>query len=134
MTGSRTVQSLAVAAMVLGLANATPAQRPRTGAKPAEDTTMKMRSRSEPADTLPDPALVARWASLTAHLLAAFQQDHRSAVGNIEGDFSTLEMKIRLDSGREDAWVTRTFTAAELLSADTNAMAKALYAAAKRRL
>jgi hypothetical protein len=119
--------------MVLGLANATPAQRPRAATKPVEDTIMKRRTESEPTDTLPDPALVARWASLTAHLLEEFQQDHRSAIANIEGDFSALEMKIRLTSSREDAWVTRTFIAAELLSADTRAMAKALYGAAKRR-
>ncbi len=133
MTNNGTVQILAVTAMVLALANAAAAQQARPDTTRAEATT-QMRTPSEVADTLPDRVLVTRWASLTARLLEEFQQDHRSPIANIEGDFSSLEMKIRLTSSREDAWVTRTFTATELLSADTKVTAKALYDAAKRKL
>jgi hypothetical protein len=134
MTTCRMIQTLAVTAMVGGLAHTVAAQEARIGAKRAAEPIITMRMQSERTDTLPDPVLAKRWATLTANLLEDFWHDRRSPVANIEGDFSTLEMKIRLESSREDAWVTQSFTAAELLSADPKATAKALYDAATRKL
>ncbi len=75
--------------------------------------------------------LVTRWSQLFAAVLAEFQADHRSPVANIEGDFTTRELRIRRTVG-EDAWVTRTLTTQQLASADLRALAKRLYAESKR--
>ena len=128
------IRRIAIAAtMCAGFVNVLPAQQRGTrGAAPKEASTVSRESTS--VDTLPDPAAVRQWASLTKHLLEAFREDHRSAAANIEGDFSALEIRVRLSSQRDDAWVERKFSAAELLRIDAKAMAKTLYDAAKRRL
>ena len=133
MRHSRIRQIVIAATMCAGFVNVLPAQQRGTGgAAPKETSTMSRESTS--VDTLPDPAAVRQWASLTKHLLEAFREDHRSAAANIEGDFSALEIRVRLSSQRDDAWVERKFSAAELLRIDAKAMAKTLYDAAKRRL
>jgi hypothetical protein len=131
------IGQIVIAAMMgAGFVNGLAAQRRGTaGAISAiskEASTMPRQSKS--VDTIPDPVAVRQWASLTAHLIEAFREDHRSPVANIEGDFSELEIRLRLTSRRDDVWVERKFTTAELLSLDAKATAKTLYDAAKRRL
>jgi len=77
--------------------------------------------------------LAKRWAQLYADLIEQYRVDGRSAVANVEGDFSTREMRIRVASEDEAAWVSRTLTASELRTADIKAIASDLYAAAKKR-
>ena len=111
MTPTKLISTLAIAGLMMGLTTKTPAQQ---------------------MDTLPDPTLIAKWSSLTAYLIEEFRIDHRSAIGNIEGDFSTLEIKLRVTPDREDGWVQRTFTERELRRGDLRAVAKTLYELAKR--
>jgi hypothetical protein len=111
------IQTIAAAAMIAAFAHVSPAQDTATV-----------------AGTLPDRALVTRWASLTAYLLDEFKQDNRTPVANIEGDFSSREVRVRVTSAREDVWVSKTLTEAELRTADMRAVAKTLYAAAKRKV
>ena len=130
---NRMVQFLIGATLGAGIANAGAAQKSGVSALRPEEATTRTPARSQSVDTLPDPAAVRQWASLTAHILEAFQRDRRSPIANIEGDFSSLEIRIRLVSSREDAWVERKFTTAELMGIDAKAVAKTLYDEAKRR-
>src|SRR2546423_608891 len=63
MLRSRLIHTLALAGLVVGLGGTANAQ----------------------PDTLPDPALVVKWASLTKYLIDEFRIDQRSAIANIEG-------------------------------------------------
>ena len=72
-----------------------------------------------------DQALVKRWAELFAAVLGEFRDDHRDPTANVEGDFSTREIRIRRLTG--DGWVDRTLTKQELATADLRALAKRLY-------
>ena len=74
-----------------------------------------------------DQALIKRWAELFANVLTEFRADNRDPVTNIEGDFSTREIRIRRVGG-EDRWVGRTLTKHELATGDLKALAKHLYA------
>jgi hypothetical protein len=78
-----------------------------------------------------DQALAKRWAELFANVVLEFKADHRSPVTNIEGDFSTREIRIRRTVG-EDQWVDRTLTKDELATADLKALAKGLYGESKK--
>src|ERR1043166_865851 len=98
MTRSRMIQTIAAAAMIAAFAHVSPAQDTATV-----------------AGTLPDRALVTRWASLTAYLLDEFKQDNRTPVANIEGDFSSREVRGRGTCAREGLWVWRPLTEAGLV-------------------
>ena len=78
-----------------------------------------------------DQALVKRWAELFASVLGEFQVNHRDAVANIEGDFSTRLIRVRRVTGTDD-WVERTLTKKELATEDLRALAKKLYEASQK--
>lgn len=80
--------------------------------------------------TSEDQMLVRRWSELFANLLLEFRADHRDPVANIEGDFTTRELRIRRSAG-DDAWVKHTLTKQELATADLRALAKKLYSETK---
>jgi hypothetical protein len=79
-----------------------------------------------------DQALAKRWAELFANVLVEFKADNRDPIANIEGDFSTRELRIRRTVG-EDQWVDRTLTKKELATADLRALAKRLYEESKKQ-
>ena len=78
-----------------------------------------------------DQALVRRWSELFAAVLGEFRADHRDPTANIEGDFTTREIRIRRTAGT-DAWVGRTLTKQDLATVDVRALAKKLYEESKR--
>ena len=77
--------------------------------------------------------LAKRWAQLYAYLIEQYRVDGRSAIANVEGDFSTREMRIRIVPEDEAAWVSRTLSEKELRTADIKRIAADLYSAAKKR-
>lgn len=83
-----------------------------------------------------DSALVRRWADLFANIIQQFQNDQREVAGNLEGDFSTGELRLRASSaGDSDSlWVSRQFSAAQLRTMDVEETARVLYAEAKRKV
>lgn len=87
-------------------------------------------------DSIPvDTVLARRWGELFANVIQEFQRDNRDLVGNIEGDFTTREIKVRATSAGDDdsLWVSRTLSEEELRGGDLQELARELYAEAKRR-
>jgi hypothetical protein len=80
-----------------------------------------------------DARLVRRWAELFSYVIAEFQADHRDLVANVEGDFSTKLLRVRMAETKTERWASITLTDQELARTDLRAMAKKLYAASKRR-
>jgi len=87
-------------------------------------------------DSVPvDTALARRWGELFANVIQEFQRDNRDLVGNIEGDFTTREIKVRATSAGDDdsLWVSRTLSEEELRTGDLEELARALYADVKKK-
>ena len=136
---SRIIAVGATAAAVLFAAHATGAQTARwipplalAGETLIQETTVPSsldvrQSRPSPADR----ALAKRWAELFAAVIGEFQADHRDLTANIQGDFSTREIRIRRTTGT-DRWVGQTLTRQELATADLRALAKRLYEESKQ--
>ena len=82
-----------------------------------------------------DTVLARRWAELFASVIGRFHSEHRDLLGNLEGDFTTREVRVRATSARDDdsLWVSRTLTENELRTADLATMAGDLYRAAKEK-
>ena len=123
-----TIRLLALGTLAVAIGNPAKGQRPEAPVR----TSVRMATATL-VDTLPDPTSVKRWASLTRLLLAEFRRDKRDAVGNIQGDYSAREVKVRSTPADENAWVARTLTREELRTADLRAIAADLYGAAKRK-
>ena len=88
------------------------------------------------SDSMPvNPVLAKRWAELFANVIQQFQHDERDLVGNLEGDFTTREIKVRATSAGDvdSLWVSRTLSEQELRTADLRQVASAIYMKAKER-
>lgn len=88
------------------------------------------------ADTIPvDVVLAKRWSELFAAVIRQFHREDRDLVGNLEGDFTTREIKVRATSeGDVDSlWVSRTLSEQELRTADLDHVASDIYMKAKAR-
>lgn len=106
------------------------------GASSGQEAPPLPRPTAQATDELPvDVVLVHRWAELFAGVIQQFQRDHRDVVGNIEGDFTTRELRVRAASGddNDSLWVTRRFSEKELRTLDLEETARVLYAAAKAK-
>lgn len=100
-----------------------------------EDTRLVASDQQNVRQAVPlEHALVKRWAELFSYVIAEFQKDHRDVTANIEGDYSTLDIRIHKLQGAEKDWVTRRLTVEELRSADLRALATRLYASSKEPL
>lgn len=86
-------------------------------------------------DTPVDAALVRRWAELFANVIEQFRLDRRDLIGNIEGDFTTREIRVRATSAgdNDSLWVSKTFSETELRGADVQKTARELYDDAVRK-
>lgn len=82
-----------------------------------------------------DAALTRRWSELFANIIEQFRAERRDMVGNLEGDFTTREVRVRATSkGDNDSlWVSKTFTENQLRTANLHKAARDIYAAAKRK-
>ena len=82
-----------------------------------------------------DAALARRWAELFAGIIAQFQADGRDLPGNLEGDFTTREIRVRASTAgdNDSLWVSKTLTESELRTADLGKTVRELYEAAKRK-
>jgi len=134
---SRVIAVAAVAAAALVGAGAAPAARrlpplAMPGHVPATtEATMRNEDVRQGPPSTEDQALIRRWSELFAAVLGEFQADHRDPVANIEGDFTTREIRIRRFTGGEQ-WVGRTLTKRELATSNLRALAKRLYRESKR--
>jgi len=88
----------------------------------------------EQAATLPSAAQVKRWSELFANILEQFRADGRSAIGILQGDFSTREIAILTDPEDEKSAVRSTVSRVDLESGDLKAMAQRIYAGWKARV
>src|SRR5262245_48625692 len=82
-----------------------------------------------------DTALARRWSELFAGVIGQFHAERRDLVANIEGVFTTREIRVRATSAgdNESLWVSKTLTEDQLRTADLGAIARQLYAAAKQK-
>jgi len=74
---------------------------------------------------------VKRWAQLFAYVLDEFKADKRDPTANIEGDFSTREIRIRSPRADRETWAGRNLTEQELATSDLRSLARELYSAAR---
>jgi hypothetical protein len=134
---SRIIAVAAIAAAISFAVHATGAQAARLLPPLAHAGQMVLMQEAQVDDvrqspvTPEDQALAKRWAELFAAVIVEFQADHRDMTANIEGDFSTRQIRVRRTTGT-DAWVSKTLTRQELATGDLRALAKRLYAQSKQ--
>ncbi|HYV98613.1 MAG TPA: hypothetical protein VE967_14245 [Gemmatimonadaceae bacterium] len=76
-----------------------------------------------------DQALARRWAMLHLAVLGEYRTHNESAVGQIQADFSTREIRVGKMRGKTQVWASRTLTRKELEQGDLDAIAAELFAA-----
>jgi hypothetical protein len=120
------MRMLSYAVLFVGAMSSPGSQRPIAHASFAPEIT---------PDSIPvDVVLAKQWSELFAGIIQEFQRDNRDLPGNLEGDFTTREIKVRAvsEADTDSLWVSRTLSENELRTGDLEELARMLYANAKR--
>lgn len=128
---SRSRVLISAAGLLCASAAAVHAQRPT---KPIPVPSVNQSADVDSTDETPMTALVPlakRWAELFRDVLIEFKRDGRDPTGILQGAFPAREIRILMSPDDEDGGVRLVLTEHQLLTADLQAAASALYQAWK---